>query len=112
MTRKITPSGVDTRGKASEWANVTKYLCKVNEVFQLTGRLVIVSDTLYDDFDISNFRHGTTVELRRPDGSTVKTQTWHERYSPTNLGRPLAFSVSEPLAKADIPVGTEVWLTE
>lgn len=89
---------------------MSKYLCKVAEVFQLTNRLVVVSDTLYDDFDSKILRHGSTVELRRPDGSSVLTKTWHERYSPTNIGRPMAFSVEDSLSKTDIPLGTEVWL--
>lgn len=91
---------------------MNKYLCKVAEVFQLTGRLVVVSDTLYDDFDTKNFRHGSTVELRRLDGSIIKTKTWHERYSPTNIGRPMAFSVENTLTKNDIEIGSEVWLIE
>lgn len=91
---------------------MNKYLCKVADVFQLTDRLVVVCDTLYDDFDTKSFRHGSTVELRRPDGSVVKTKTWWERYSPTNIGRRMAFSVEETLTKADIPVDSEVWLVE
>lgn len=89
---------------------MNKYLCKVAEVFQLTGRLVVVSDTLYDDFDLRDFRHGSTVELRRPDGSSLTTKAWYELYSPTNIGRPMAFSVENSLSKNDIPPGTEVWL--
>lgn len=91
---------------------MNKYLCKVNEVFQLSGRLVVVSDTLYDDFDTQSFRHDSTVELRRPDGSVLRSKTWRERYVPTNIGRPLAFAVENSLSKADIPPGTEVWLVQ
>ena len=91
---------------------MTKFLCKVAEVFQLTGRVVVVSDTLYDQFDTRSFRHGSIVELRRPDGTSLKTKTWHERYAPTNSARPMAFSVENSLSKSDIPSGTEVWLVQ
>lgn len=90
---------------------MSKYLCKVDGVFQLTGRLVIIADTLYDDFD-KGWRHGATVELKRPNGTSIQTQTWMETASPTNIGRPMAFSVENSLTKADIPLETEVWLVQ
>jgi hypothetical protein len=90
---------------------MSKYLCKVDRVYQLPGRLVIVADTLYDDFD-KGWRHGVTVELKRPDGTSLQTQTWMETGSPTNIGRPMAFSVEKTLTKADIPIGSEVWLVQ
>lgn len=91
---------------------MNKYLCKVADVFQLTGRLVIVTDTAYEDFDTKDWRHGSMVELRRADGSTIKTQTWYEMGSPSDFGRPMAFSVEKTLSKAEIPVGSEVWLVQ
>ncbi len=60
-------------------------------MFQVTGRLVVMSDTLYDDFDTRTWRHGSTVELRRPDGSSFKTKAWYEMGS--TFGKPMAFSV-------------------
>jgi hypothetical protein len=90
---------------------MSKYLCKVDRVFQLAGRLVIVADTLYDDFD-KGWRHGATVELRRTDGTSIRTRTWMETASPTNIGRPMAFSVEKTLTKADVPEGSEVWLMQ
>lgn len=91
---------------------MNKYLCKVAEVFQLTGRLVVVTDTAYENFDTRDWRHGSTVELKRPDGSTIKTQTWYEMGSPSDFGHPMAFSVEKALTKADIPLGSEVWLVQ
>lgn len=92
-------------------ASMNKYLCKVADVFQVTGRLIVVADTLYDDFD-KEWRHGAEVELRRADGSCIKTKSWHESKWPSNWGRPMSFSVENSLTKEDIPCGTEVWLVQ
>lgn len=88
----------------------SEFLFKVAEVFQLTGRLVVVADILREDLENRSWRHGSLVELRRPDGSRVRTKTWSEMMWPSNSGRPIAFSVENSLSKDDIPTGSEVWL--
>lgn len=80
-------------------------ICKVQRVFQLHGRLVIVTDKLGA---ISELTHGGIVELRRPDGSVLTTKVWIEMPSPPIDDRPVSFSIEPGYKKSDIPVGTEV----
>ncbi|MBZ0187885.1 MAG: hypothetical protein K8F91_16685, partial [Candidatus Obscuribacterales bacterium] len=89
---------------------MNKYLCKVREVFEVMNRLVVVSDTPCEEFDTRLWRHGSTVELRRPDGSSLTTKTWYEMGTPSDPKRAMAFSVENFLKKSDVPLGTEVWL--
>jgi hypothetical protein len=53
-------------------------------------------------------RAGDQLELRRPDGSVIKT-TLHgiDCFSPSN--GMVGLGLGKPLSKTDIPVGTEIW---
>jgi hypothetical protein len=84
-------------------------LFKVVDVFQLKDRLVLMTDVV-DQPD--EHKHGDIVELRRPDGKTIRTESWYESHSfaapPANIP-PLCIGIAATLTKADVPIGTEVW---
>ncbi len=84
-------------------------VCRVQKVFQLADRLVLVTDMVGS---LRELTRGGTVELKRPDGSRVRTKTWLELPSPPSDDRPVSFSIEPHFKKADIPDGTEVWLEE
>ena len=88
---------------------MSKFLFKVADVFQITRGLVVQADRLYDDLD-QDYGAGGRLMLTRPDGSTVETDSWIERFVPSNFGRPACVLVERTLSKTDVPVGTEVWL--
>lgn len=90
---------------------MSKFLFKVADVFQLKKGLVIQADKLYDELDKA-YGTGGRLQLRRPDGTSLETDSWIEVFHPTNLGRPVCLSVQKTLTKVDVPIGTEVWLVE
>jgi len=53
-------------------------------------------------------KQGDELELRRPDGTTVRTRLYGLDFLTPSHGR-MGLSVNKPLTKADVPVGTEVW---
>ena len=58
-------------------------------------------------------RAGDLLELRRPDGSRLETEVAaipHLR--PSDPDRLFSFSLPGGLGKADVPIGTEVWIPE
>ncbi|MBZ0184790.1 MAG: hypothetical protein K8F91_00965 [Candidatus Obscuribacterales bacterium] len=78
---------------------------KVQKVFQLQDRLVVVSDAVSD---FPGLKHGGTVKLKCPDGRVHTTKVWFEMAWPTSETRPVSFSVEPKLQKSDIPEGTEI----
>jgi hypothetical protein len=90
---------------------MSKFICKISDVFQLKDRLVIQLDMLHDDFS-PLYESGQTLELHRQDGTIISTQSWTEWFFPTNLGKPACVSVQGHVSKSDIPIGTEVWIAQ
>jgi GMP synthase (glutamine-hydrolysing) len=82
---------------------------KVTDVFEITGRGVVAYPGVSGDGPFA-LRIGQTVELRRPDGTRVQTAIRGiEHLNPNpNCVVPLLFNLS----KSDLPVGTEIWITE
>ena len=83
-------------------------LIVVNDVFEFPhGLLVFLPSVPYGLIDEVHLRTSDCLELRRPDGTVLKTTLYA-------LGRPspsdgtLDISV-KPFTKADVPIGTEVW---
>ncbi len=80
---------------------------RVQKVFQLQDRLVLVSDA---PSVLPGFTHGGTVKLKRPDGSVLTSKAWLETSWPPSDDRPVSFSIESKFQKADIPEGTEIWI--
>ncbi|MBX9695304.1 MAG: hypothetical protein K2Z81_23160 [Cyanobacteria bacterium] len=91
---------------------MSKFLCKVVDAFKFTdGRLVIVTDVPFEDFDAA-YNMSATIELRCPDGRFITTESSFIYVTPTNFGKPVSLSLGNTLDKSDVPIGTEVWLLE
>lgn len=82
---------------------------KVQKVFQLQDRLVLVSDAIGS---IAGFQHGGVIELKRPDGSIIRSKAYLELPSPPSAERAFSFSIEPGYQKIDIPEGTEIWFDE
>ena len=89
---------------------MSRLLFKVTDTFwSETVGLVVATDARVEAVSL---RAGEPIELRRPDGSRLKTEVAAvARLSPYDPDRPLDFSLPKGLGKRDVPVGTEVWAT-
>ncbi|MEO8701970.1 MAG: hypothetical protein ABI867_18135 [Kofleriaceae bacterium] len=83
----------------------------MEDTFAITGRGLIVAPDV--DFGDQRTRH-LNVELRRPDGTTVQAEAVAQVpfMNPPRLTEPprhvLLFA---RLAKSDVPIGTELWIS-
>ncbi len=88
-------------------------LSKVEDVFEFEGRGCVlvpgISDSVPKDFVV---RFGDPIELRKPDGSVVRTHIYGIEIPAGPNRRKDCFPISLPpeFTKRGIPIGTEVWL--
>jgi len=92
---------------------MSRLLFVVEDSFELQSvqRLVLAPGPCGD----ARVKVGTAVELRRPDGSRLRTTiAGIEIVCGPNLREPrtIPLALSADLKKADVPVGTEVWLDD
>jgi len=91
-----------------------RFLCRVKDVFEIDGRGCVltpgISEATPPDIRI---RVRDPIQLRRPDGSIVRTHI-HAVEILDGPGRRSCVPVLLPpeFAKADIPIGTEIWLED
>ena len=85
----------------------------IKDVFEIEGRGCVfvpgISDSAPKDVVV---RRGDAIELRKSDGSVVKTRIQDIEmvdYSVRTKSL-IAFSLPREFSKRDVPVGTEVWL--
>ncbi|MHC4201976.1 MAG: hypothetical protein ACYSU0_18460 [Planctomycetota bacterium] len=80
----------------------------VASVFDIRGRGVVVcpSDPVTRK-DFPDCREGSPIELRRPGLTAIRTMV-----AGTPVFKPNIDILLRDLKKADIPVGTEVWLLD
>jgi len=84
-----------------------RLLFVVEHAFLIKCRGLVLSPGILPKGD-ERFRNGDPVELHRPDGSKIATRIGSmEFYTPNTRGDFLI--MLKDLAKADVPVGTEVW---
>ena len=89
-----------------------RFLCTVEDVVEITGRGCVltpgVSETTPSDIRI---RARDPIQLRRPDGSVVRTHIQAVEFL-DGPGRRSCVPVLLPpeFAKSDVPIGTEIWL--
>lgn len=83
---------------------VFKCFFKVVDLFEIKGRLAVVSDIS----DPGDYRPGEIVEIHRPDGTVLTAQGFVLLYEEPE-GKPFTMFFTN-LVAADIPVGAEVWL--
>ncbi len=89
-----------------------RLLVVVEETFAIADRGVIVAP----DVDLGDgSARSIAVEVRRPDGTTVQAEARAEVpfVNPLRLPlRPRHVLRFATLTKADLPTGTEIWITE
>ena len=89
-----------------------RFLYTVQDVFEITGRGCVltpgISETTPPDI---NIRARDPIQLRRPDGSILRTHI-HGVVMLDRSDRSWCAPVSLPpeFKKADVPIGTEIWL--
>jgi hypothetical protein len=86
-----------------------RFICKVEDAFQIPGRGCVVVPGLPLGGEIQA-RIGDGVLLKRPDGSELATTI---RGFELGGGSEVAASAMllADVTKADVPIGTEVWLS-
>jgi hypothetical protein len=57
---------------------------------------------------LKGLKEGDALELRRPDGTPIRTRLYAFDW-PYPMRGQCGVSVNKPLTKTDIPVGTEIW---
>jgi hypothetical protein len=88
---------------------MARFIFRIVDVYQLKGRLVLMTDVT----EYHEHRHGDTIELHRPDGSILRTEGWFEFHSfsePPVKNPTFCIGISNIYTKADVPIGTKVWL--
>ena len=80
------------------------YLGTVEDVFEIRGRgCVVVPDALATPVEAR-----TQIELRRPEGSVVRTEIIQTEPIKKGSDR-VAFMIAPGLGKSEIPKGTQIW---
>lgn len=90
--------------------SMSTHLFTVQGVFDIGGCYLIPVPGV--PITIAEIRAGLPIELRRPNGSTIATVIWCLVWNdPYDAERPIQIGL-QGLTKEDIPVGTEIWLSE
>ncbi len=88
-----------------------QFFYTVTDVFDIGGRFIVAVPGIPPE--TPGISKATPLELRRPDGSILSTCIQDiAMVSPYDPKRPIQFSFPPGLTKHDVPVGTEVWLTD
>lgn len=100
-----------TLGRRNPEARMPEFLFRVVDTFQIQGRgLVVGTDTPIRNIPFV-LRAGSRIEYRRPDcTSMASTIKGLEFSSPFNPNQPYGYLAANGITKADLPLGTEVWL--
>jgi hypothetical protein len=89
-----------------------RLLIVVSDAFDVGIVVVLprVPFSVIDAKDGERLRPGADLELRRPDGTTSRTKLYGFDSKPCEGGRLMA--LSNPLTKAEVPAGTEIWMVD
>lgn len=89
-----------------------KFVSKIDDAFNISGRGCIVVPGVPYTFEPSVVA-GTAIEIRNPDGRTIRTQV--EAFEMINRGRPMdsaPFLLPRDVTKQDIQIGAEIFLLD
>jgi hypothetical protein len=93
----------------TEHSFIPSRIIVVSDVFEFQDGTLHFSPTVpLSMIDRVHLKAGDELELRRPDGTVVKT-TLHALDWPAPFNGKLGLCLDMLLTKTDIPVGTEVW---
>jgi hypothetical protein len=85
-------------------------ISKVEEILRITGRPLCIFPGLPKGGPPNPIRVGDQIELRRPDGTVLKTSLAGIEHAKGLDGKswwPL--TLSPDIMEADVPIGTEIW---
>jgi hypothetical protein len=84
-------------------------LVVVEDTFELSdGALHLAPAVPFEVADRAHLKQGDQLELRRPDGTVITAKLHSFDFLVPSHGK-IGLGLSQPLTKADVPVGTEVW---
>lgn len=84
------------------------FLFTVTNVYDVAGRYIIPTPGV--PVSIRGIEKGLPIELRRPDGTTLRTVIASVlMIDPYDPKRPTQISL-QGITKQDVPVGTEIWM--
>jgi hypothetical protein len=88
-----------------------KFLLKVEDVFDISGRGWVIAPAIPDDLKVK-VGIKDQIRLRTPDERILETHIASFSFGrPVGGGRCLMnIELPRDLAKQDVPIGTEVWL--
>ncbi|MGC1272524.1 MAG: hypothetical protein WBC44_02365 [Planctomycetaceae bacterium] len=84
-----------------------RLLFKVEDTFAITGRGLVLWPGLIKSGPPTRLTIGNAVDLRRPDGTSLRTTI--RGIEMPSLPDSVPILLSEELTKDDVPIGTEVW---
>ena len=87
-------------------------ISKVEDIVRITGRPLYVFPGLPKGGPLNPIRAGEQIELRRPDGTFLKTNLAGIEHAKGLDGKshwPLG--LPPDITEADVPIGTEIWWT-
>ena len=87
--------------------HAVKLLLVVDDIFEFQDGTLHFSP-LVGVSALDGLKAGDPLELRKPDGTTIRTTLYAFDW-PYPMRERCGLSVNKPLTKRDIPVGTEIW---
>ena len=86
----------------------------VSETFEIKGRgLIVVTDTPHERLPRElRLRIGDPIEVRSEGRSTRSAVVGIEHCDPRTPKQLFAFMLPRDVAKADVPIGAEVWVVD
>lgn len=92
-------------------AETLRFICVIDDVFQLTGRGCVITPGYTSDLPRDlRVKIGDALRLKRPDGGEIDTVL--RGIEMANLGDCMPLLLGANVTKSDIPIGTELWLVE
>jgi SMI1/KNR4 family protein SUKH-1 len=95
------------RARPDRSAQATKLLTVVHDTFEFQDGTLHFTP-LVPVSALEGLKAGDPLELKKPDGTKVRT-TLYGLDMPSPMHGEVGLSVSKPLLKADVPIGTEIW---
>lgn len=89
---------------------MAKHTLTVQDVFQLTERLVLAVNATYATLPQNfNLKIGDTIRIRRANREDLTTQVAGiEHCDPWTPRQVFAFSIANTISKTDVPIGSEI----
>ena len=92
--------------------SIPRRLLIVSDIFEFEDGSInlapLVPFTVLDPERGERLKAGDQLELRRPDGTIIKTTLYGLNWLSPSRGT-MGLALNKPITKADVPIGTEIW---